>query len=54
MDEALAPLRGIVSPDRIRVEAPDDLPLLHIDHVLMSQVLANLLENAGASRPTAA
>ena len=36
---------------RIRVEAPDDLPLLHIDHVLISQVLANLLENAERLSP---
>ena len=49
--EALAALRGIVSPDRIRVEAPDDLPLLQLDHVLMSQVLANVLENAERLSP---
>ncbi len=51
VDEALAALGGIVSPGRIRVAAPQDLPLLHLDHVLMSQVLANLLENAERLSP---
>ena len=30
----------------IRVDLPDDLPLLHLDAVLMERVLVNLLENA--------
>ena len=49
--EALASLGGIVSPGRVAVDAPADLPLLHLDHVLMSQVLANLLENADRLSP---
>ncbi len=49
--EAVASLGGLVSPGRIRVDAPDDLPLLHLDHVLMSQVLANVLENAERLSP---
>ena len=36
---------------RIRVDVPDDLPLLHLDHVLISQVLANVLENADRLSP---
>ena len=49
--EALASLGGIVSSGRIAVDAPADLPLLHLDHVLMSQVLANVLENAERLSP---
>ena len=40
-----------MSPGRVAVDAPDDLPLLHLDHVLMSQVLANVLENAERLSP---
>jgi two-component system, OmpR family, sensor histidine kinase KdpD len=49
--EALGALGGLLAPDRIVTEAPEDLPLLRIDHVLISQVLANLLENAGRLAP---
>ncbi len=49
--EALAALGGLMAPGRVRVDAPDDLPLLHLDHVLMSQVLANVLENAERLSP---
>jgi len=49
--EAVASLGGLVVQGRIKVEAPDDLPLLHLDHVLMSQVLANVLENAERLSP---
>ena len=51
VDEALASLGGIVSPGRVGVDAPADLPLLHLDHVLMGQVLANVLENAERLSP---
>jgi two-component system sensor histidine kinase KdpD len=51
VDEALSSLGDLVAPGRIRVDAPDDLPLLHLDHVLMSQVLANVLENAERLSP---
>jgi two-component system sensor histidine kinase KdpD len=51
VDEAVASLGGIVAPGRILVDAPQDLPLLHLDHVLMSQVLANVLENAERLSP---
>ncbi len=49
--EAMASLSGIVAPGRIAVDTPQDLPLLHLDHVLMSQVLANVLENAERLSP---
>ena len=49
--EALTSLEGIIGPGRVVVEGPTDLPLLHIDHVLIGQVLANVLENADRLSP---
>jgi two-component system sensor histidine kinase KdpD len=51
VDEALGSLGGIVDRERVRVEAAPDLPMLRIDHVLLSQVLANLLDNAERVSP---
>ncbi len=51
VDEALGNLGGIVGRERVRLVAPTDLPLLRIDHVLVSQVLANLLDNAERVSP---
>jgi two-component system sensor histidine kinase KdpD len=51
VEETLASLGGIVAPERVSVELPLDLPLLRIDHVLISQVLANVLENANRLAP---
>jgi two-component system sensor histidine kinase KdpD len=51
VEEALGSLGGIVDRDRVRVEAASDLPMLRIDHVLLSQVLANLLDNAERVSP---
>ncbi len=44
-------LGGILAPGRVEVDAPVDLPPLRLDHVLMSQVLANVLENAERLSP---
>jgi two-component system sensor histidine kinase KdpD len=51
IDEALGSLGGEVAPERVKVHAAVDLPLLLIDHVLISQVMANVLENAGRLSP---
>jgi two-component system sensor histidine kinase KdpD len=51
VDEAVGNLAGLVARDRVKVEAPADLPMLQIDHVLVSQVLANLLDNAERVSP---
>jgi two-component system sensor histidine kinase KdpD len=51
VDETMASLGGILAPDRVTVDQPGDLPLLRIDHVLISQVLANVLENADRLSP---
>jgi len=51
VSEALGSLEGIVGSGRVVVDAPTGLPLLHIDHVLISQVLANVLENAERLSP---
>lgn len=51
VDESLAAVNGLVPRSRVHIEAASDLPLLVIDHVLMGQVLANLLENAARLCP---
>jgi two-component system sensor histidine kinase KdpD len=51
VDESLAAVNGLVPRGRVHVEAAPDLPLLEIDHVLIGQVLANLLENAARLCP---
>jgi len=51
IEEALALLGGIVAPGRVTVDAPADLPLLRLDPVLMTEVLANVLENAERLSP---
>ncbi len=51
VDEALGSLGGIVAPQRVTIDLPPDLPLLRIDHVLISQVLGNVLENADRLAP---
>ena len=43
---ALRSMMGALEPRRVRVDLPDDLPLLNIDAVLFERVLCNLLENA--------
>ncbi|HEY1650624.1 MAG TPA: ATP-binding protein [Acidimicrobiales bacterium] len=51
VEEAVGNLGGIVGRERVRVTAPSDLPMLYIDHVLVSQVLSNLLDNAERVSP---
>jgi two-component system sensor histidine kinase KdpD len=46
VDESLAALGGLLPRTHVLIEPSAGLPLLEVDHVLMSQVLANLLENA--------
>jgi len=47
----LKAMSGTLDPKRVRVTLPDDLPLVHIDAVLIERVLCNLLENAGKYTP---
>jgi two-component system sensor histidine kinase KdpD len=51
VDEALAAVSGLVPRRRVHLDPASDLPLLEIDHVLIGQVLANLLENAARLCP---
>jgi two-component system sensor histidine kinase KdpD len=51
IDESLAAVNGLVPRARVHVTATSELPLLRIDHVLIGQVLANLLENAARLVP---
>ena len=43
---ALKAMSGTLDPRRVHASLPEDLPLLHIDAVLIERVLCNLLENA--------
>jgi two-component system sensor histidine kinase KdpD len=49
--EALDAVSGLVPPTRVVVGDTADLPLVEIDHLLIAQVLANLLENAARLAP---
>lgn len=51
VEESLANLGGSLAPGQVSVVAPTDLPMLCIDHVLISQVLANLVDNAERVSP---
>jgi two-component system, OmpR family, sensor histidine kinase KdpD len=51
VDEAVGALGGLLPRDRVVLQAAPELPLLHVDHVLISQVLANVLENAERLSP---
>jgi K+-sensing histidine kinase KdpD len=52
VEEALAALGGLLPRDRVVLQVAPDLPLLHVDYVLINQVLANILENAGRLSPS--
>ncbi len=43
---ALTRLERLLRDRPVRVDVPPDLPLLHVDGILLEQVLLNLLENA--------
>jgi two-component system sensor histidine kinase KdpD len=48
---ALKAMDGTLDPKRVSVSLPEDLPLVHIDAVLIERVLCNLLENAAKYTP---
>lgn len=49
--EATHGLHGVLAGRTLRVEIPDDFPLLHVDAVLLERVLANLVDNAAKYSP---
>ncbi len=49
--EAVAALRSTLGDRPVVVAVPDDLPAVDIDHVLIAQVVANLLDNAHRYAP---
>lgn len=51
VDEALAVLGPSADLERVQWRAPADLPLVDVDHVLICQVLANLIDNATRYAP---
>jgi len=48
---ALASCAPLLAGRKLRVQLADDLPLLHLDSVLIERVLVNLLENAAKYTP---
>ena len=48
---ALKAVRSAIAGHHVRVNLPDDLPLLEFDTVLIERVLCNLLENAAKYTP---
>lgn len=48
---ALSPLEQRIGARRVRVELPEELPLVMIDQALMTQVVINLLDNASKYSP---
>ena len=48
---ALKAMSGTLDPKRVSVSLTEDLPLVHIDAVLIERVLCNLLENAAKYTP---
>lgn len=51
LDEALDTVRPVLDRSRVELRAPEDLPVVDVDHVLIGQVLANLLDNASRHAP---
>ena len=49
--EAVAAVRAALGNRRVDVHLPDFLPAVDVDHVLVGQVIANLLENADRHAP---
>lgn len=47
MAAAVAQARPLLRDRPVRLDLPDDLPLVHLDPALMQQVLFNLIDNAG-------
>jgi two-component system sensor histidine kinase KdpD len=48
---ALARLERVLQPYRVETRLDPDLPLLHVDAVLIEQLMVNLLENAAKYTP---
>ena len=53
LGSALAACQPVLAQHPVQLQLPDDLPLLHLDAMLMERVLANLLENAAKYTPAA-
>ena len=49
--DTVASLRSALTDGQVDIEIPDDLPEVDIDHILIGQVLANLLDNATRHAP---
>lgn len=50
--EAVAGLRPSLGDRRVNIDIPEDLPAVSVDHMLIGQVLTNLLDNAHRHGPS--
>lgn len=48
---ALRATAAVLPPERVRLQWPDDLPMLYVDPVLFERVLCNLFENVAKYTP---
>lgn len=49
--EVNARIRRVIETHRLEIDVPEDLPLVHVDHVQMDQVFTNLLSNCQKYAP---
>jgi two-component system, OmpR family, sensor histidine kinase KdpD len=49
--EVTGRLRPLITPHRLRLDLPDELPPVHVDYSELDQVLTNLIENAAKYSP---
>lgn len=54
LDEATSSVADVLAGHPVKISAPEDLPLLHADNMLLSQALSNILHNAAIYTPTPA
>jgi len=53
VDEAVRSLQPLLDANRVALDVPDDLPAVNADHVLVGEVLVNLLDNSVRFAPAA-
>lgn len=52
LEEARSSVADVLAGHPVKISAPEDLPLIHADSVLLSQALSNILHNAAIYTPT--
>jgi two-component system sensor histidine kinase KdpD len=52
LDDAKSSTAAVLVGHPMKISAPEDLPLIHADSILLSQALSNILHNAAIYTPT--